>query len=304
MKNKPKKEKKPGLFKQLRLEIKENKSAFAVYMVLRVLVIAAGVRSLFTRNFEGTFLCALTLLLLLIPTLVEHVFKVRLPTTLEIVVFIFIFAAEILGELNDYYVKFTLWDTMLHITTGFLAAAVGLSLIDILNRSERFGLKLSPLFVALVSFCFSMTIGVLWEFFEFGADLLLATDMQKDTVVTSISSVLLNPEPVNKAVQIADITDTAVNGQPLGIDGYLDIGLIDTMKDLFVNFIGAVTFSVFGFFYTKYSGRMGKRLVEGLKITKDVEADGGSAAVKPDGTSTPAESSVSDASSEKLPDGE
>ena len=270
MSKKKKPEKKPGLYRQLIDQIKENKSTFVIFVILRILVIIVGVRQFFVGNYENVFLCAATLVLFMVPAFIEKLFKVRLPSIFEIVVLVFIFAAEILGEISDYYVKFAFWDTMLHVTTGFLAAAVGLSLIDILNRSTRIGLSLSPLFVALVSFCFSMTIGVLWEFFEFGADILLLTDMQKDTVVTSISSVLLNPEPINKSIIIKDITDTVVNGQSLGINGYLDIGLYDTMKDLFVNFVGAVTFSLFGFFYTKYSGRRGKKLVEGLKITKDL----------------------------------
>ena len=264
-------EKKPGLYRQLIDEIKENRSTFVIFVILRILVIIVGVRQFFVGNYENVFLCAATLVLFMVPAFIEKLFKVHLPSILEIVVLVFIFAAEILGEIGDYYVKFAFWDTMLHVTTGFLAAAVGLSLIDILNRSTRIGLSLSPLFVALVSFCFSMTIGVLWEFFEFGADVLFLTDMQKDTVVTNISSVLLNPEPINKSIIIKDITETVVNGQSLGINGYLDIGLYDTMKDLFVNFIGAVTFSLFGFFYTKYSGRRGKKLVEGLKITKDLK---------------------------------
>ncbi len=271
MSKKKKPEKKPGLYRQLIDEIKENKSTFVIFVILRILVIIVGVRQFFVGNYENVFLCAATLVLFMVPAFIEKLFKVHLPSILEIVVLVFIFAAEILGEISDYYVKFAFWDTMLHVTTGFLAAAVGLSLIDILNRSTRIGLSLSPLFVALVSFCFSMTIGVLWEFFEFGADVLFLTDMQKDTVVTNISSVLLNPEPINKSIIIKDITDTVVNGQSLGINGYLDIGLYDTMKDLFVNFIGAVTFSLFGFFYTKYSGRRGKKLVEGLKITKDLK---------------------------------
>ena len=271
MSKKKKPEKKPGLYRQLIDEIKENKSTFVIFVILRILVIIVGVRQFFVGNYENVFLCVATLVLFMVPAFIEKLFKVHLPSILEIVVLVFIFAAEILGEISDYYVKFAFWDTMLHVTTGFLAAAVGLSLIDILNRSTRIGLSLSPLFVALVSFCFSMTIGVLWEFFEFGADVLFLTDMQKDTVVTNISSVLLNPEPINKSIIIKDITETVVNGQSLGINGYLDIGLYDTMKDLFVNFIGAVTFSLFGFFYTKYSGRRGKKLVEGLKITKDLK---------------------------------
>lgn len=268
-KNSNKKEKKPGFIKQLEARYKKNKTTFTIYMILRTLVIIVGVRQFFIGNYENVFLCAFTLTLFLLPVFVEKVFEVDVPSLLENIVLIFIFAAEILGEINSYYTRYAIWDTMLHITTGFLAAAVGLSLIVILNRNRVFGLNLSPFFVALFSFCFSMTIGVLWEFFEFGMDQLFLTDMQRDTVINTISSTLLNPDGLNVAVQIKDITLTTVNGETLPINGYLDIGLIDTIKDMFVNFIGALTFSVFGYFYTKLSGKKGARVVEGLLIKKD-----------------------------------
>ena len=271
MKNKEKKakEKKPGFFRQLSNEYKKDKVTFTIYMILRALVILVGIRQFFIGNYENVFLCVFTLVLFLVPVFVERVFRVDVPALLENIVLIFIFAAEIMGEINSYYTKFALWDTMLHVTTGFLAAAVGLSLIVILNRRKVFGLNLSPFFVAMFSFCFSMTIGVLWEFFEFGMDRIFLTDMQRDTIVTTISSTLLNPDGLNVAVQIKGINDTVVNGQSLGINGYLDIGLIDTIKDMFVNFIGALTFSVIGYFYTRFSGKNGTKVVEGLMITKD-----------------------------------
>ncbi|MGN1128369.1 MAG: hypothetical protein ACI4T6_05365 [Candidatus Flemingiibacterium sp.] len=268
---KVKKEKKPGFFKQLANEYRKNKSTFILYVVLRTLVILVAVRQFFIGNYENVFLCVVTLFLFLLPVMIEKVFKVEVPSLLEGIVMVFVFAAEILGEINSYYTRFALWDTMLHVTTGFLAAAVGLSLVVILNRKKVFGLNLSPFFIAMVSFCFSMTIGVLWEFFEFSMDALFHTDMQRDTIITTISSTLLNPDGLNVAVQINNITDTTVNGQSLGINGYLDIGLIDTIKDMFVNFIGALTFSIIGYLYTKLSGRKGTKVVEGLMITKNSE---------------------------------
>ena len=180
--------KKPGFFVQLSAEYKKNKVTFTIYMILRALVILVGIRQFFIGNYENVFLCAFTLVLFLVPVFVEKVFRVDVPALLENIVLVFIFAAEIMGEINSYYTKFALWDTMLHVTTGFLAAAVGLSLIVILNRKKVFGLNLSPFFVAMFSFCFSMTIGVLWEFFEFGMDRVFLTDMQRDTIVTTISS--------------------------------------------------------------------------------------------------------------------
>lgn len=181
--------------------------------------------------------------------------KIELPTTLEIIILVFIFAAEILGEIREFYIVFPFWDTVLHTLNGFLAAAIGFSLVDLLNRSERMVFKLSPLFTAIVAFCFSMTIGVIWEFFEFGMDHILGFDMQKDTIIHTIRSVMLDPAGGNNVAEIGNITSVVVQGKDLGLGGYLDIGLIDTMKDLMVNFIGAVVFSVIGYFYVKNRGR-------------------------------------------------
>ena len=231
-----------------------------VYLVLRLLVILVMVAQFFNRNFENVFLCILTLVLLLLPTVLERRLQIDLPNTLEIIIMLFIFAAEILGEIQAYYTAFPYWDTMLHTLNGFLCAAIGFSLVDLCNRHERFSLSLSPVFMAIVAFCFSMTIGVLWEFFEWGVDTFMAKDMQKDTVLQAIHSVTLHPEGRNIPVHIRDIADVILvhsdgTQTALGVGGYLDIGLIDTMSDLLVNFIGAVVFSIIGFFYVKSQGK-------------------------------------------------
>ena len=109
--------------------------------------------------------------------------------------------------------------------------------------------------MAIAAFCFAMTVGVLWEFVEFAADRIFLLDMQKDTVVHTISSVMLDETNRNIPIVIQDIQSTAVNGVDLGLGGYLDIGLYDTMEDLFVSFVGAVTFSVIGYFYLKKRGQ-------------------------------------------------
>ncbi|OZG68914.1 hypothetical protein [Bifidobacterium eulemuris] len=241
--------------KAMGVEIREHRSSFVVYMVLRTLVLATMVLQFLNGNYENVFLCVLTLFLLIVPSFVQVTFKIELPSTLEVIILVFIFAAEILGEISSFYELFPFWDTVLHTINGFLAAAIGFSLVDLLNRRETAKFNLSPLYLSLVAFCFSMTIGVLWEFFEYTMDNLFGWDMQKDTVVTSIHSVLLNPNHTSATVTIDDITSTMVNGQDLGINGYLDIGLRDTMNDLIVNFIGAAVFSVFGFIYVKSRGK-------------------------------------------------
>ncbi|WP_324613888.1 hypothetical protein [Mediterraneibacter catenae] len=244
-----------NLSRALYMELREHRSSFIVYFTLRILVIVMMILQLLNRNYENVFLCALTLVLLIMPSLVQITFKVELPTTLEIIILIFIFAAEILGEISEFYLVFPFWDSVLHTLNGFLAAAIGFSMVDLLNRSEKIMFNLSPLFMAIVAFCFSMTIGVVWEFFEFMMDQVIGYDMQKDTIIHTIRSVTLDPAGRNVPYVINNITETAVNGKELELGGYLDIGLIDTMQDLIVNFIGAFIFSVIGFFYVKNRGK-------------------------------------------------
>ena len=148
-------------YKSLRQEIKEKKGVATLYFILRAMVLVVMVAQFLNGNFENFFLCILTLILFLVPTFLERKIHIDLPDTLEVIILLFIFAAEILGEIQAYYITFPYWDTMLHTLNGFLCAAIGFALVDILNRSERFSIELSPLFLALVAFCFSMTIGVL-----------------------------------------------------------------------------------------------------------------------------------------------
>lgn len=257
--------------KTLREQIRENRALAAVYIVLRALVVLVMVAQFFNGNFENVFLCVLTLVLFFIPSFIERTVRIDVPDTLEVIILLFIFAAEILGEIRAYYIQYPYWDTMLHTLNGFLCAAIGFSLVDILNRSDRFTFSLSPVYLAVVAFCFSMTVGVLWEFFEWTIDNLFHLDMQKDTVVNAIGTVMLDPTGGNVPQHIKGITDVIVvtadgTQRSLGLGGYLDIGLNDTMKDLFVNFIGAVVFSVIGFFYVKSrgKGRFARRFIPRL----------------------------------------
>ncbi len=236
-------------------------------LILYVIVTAVIVRQFFLGNYHNMFLGILTLILFSIPKIIDRKLGVSIPVGLETVILLFIFSAEILGEINAFYIKIPIWDTILHTTNGFLMAAVGFSLIDIFNRSERFTMKMSPYFVAFTAFCFSMTVGTMWEFFEFGMDALFGTDMQKDWVVNAVNTVMLDPTASNTVVSVP-IESVSVNGADWGLGGYLDIGLIDTMKDLIVNFIGAVVFSVIGIFYLKRRGK-GKLASALIPVVKD-----------------------------------
>ena len=275
---KPKKHPRGQRRQELKAQIKAKPGLTAVYIILRALVVAAIVAQSFKGNFENVFLCALTLFLFTLPSFLERTIRIEIPDTLEVIILLFIFAAEILGEIQAYYIQYPYWDTMLHTLNGFLCAAIGFSLLDILNRNEKLKFSLSPVYLAVVAFCFSMTIGVLWEFFEFAMDQFFLLDMQKDTVVHAIGSVMLDPAGGNHPVAIQHITDVIVvtadgTQQSLGLGGYLDIGIIDTMKDLFVNFIGAVVFSFIGFFYVKNRGK-GKFAPQFIPTVVENQQDG------------------------------
>lgn len=252
------KNKKINVQKAIKMTYKENKrSSLVIYLILRFLVIICMILQILRGDLNNALLCLLSLILLFAPLFIQNKFEITLPNDLEIAIYLFIFSAEILGEIDNFFGIIPYWDIILHTINGFLATAVGFSLVDLLNKNSK-NINLSPFYLCLVAFCFSMTIGVLWEFFEYGCDKFLNVDMQKDTVIQKISSVALNPDGENKAVVVDGIGKTIIydtNGDVLQVidNGYLDIGLNDTIEDLFVNFIGAIVFSCFAFFDLKHN---------------------------------------------------
>ena len=254
------------------------KKRSVIHSFLSMIVLAVLVARFVRADYYSVFLCVLTLALFYIPAFVDRTFKVKLSPVLQTIILLFIFAAEILGEIGNFYTRIPWWDTMLHTLNGFLMAAIGFAMIDILNSSPRFHISLSPIFVAFVAFCFSMTVGVLWEFFEFGMDSLAATDMQKDRIISEVSSVTLHPGGMNDPITLTDIDKTVIyssnSNDPYTISGgYLDIGVNDTMKDLIVNLIGAVMFSVIGYFYIigRNKGFFAKSFIPQLKTKEEIE---------------------------------
>ncbi len=226
-----------------------------VYVVLRFLVILTAIFQFLQGNWDNVFGCVLVLVLFTVPTFIEKKLKIDLPNTLEAVIYMFIFSAQILGEMQNFYGLIPFWDTLLHTLNGFIFAGVGFSLVDILNRSDKTKMFLSPMYVVVVAVSFSITIGTVWEFFEYGMDQTQMLDMQKDDLLPEIKSVYLNKDGENIAVHIDDIESTTIKygdgSEEVIIGGYLDVGLKDTMKDMIVNAIGALVFAFFGFFYIK-----------------------------------------------------
>lgn len=253
----------------------EQPVVFVLYFVLRALVLVTLVRSAFLGHYEHMMLCVLTLVLLLVPSLIEHTLDIELPDLLESIILLFIFAAEILGEIDAFYIRIPFWDTILHTTWGFLCAGIGFALFDILNRSDSSKIKLTPLYMAVSAAAFSMCIGACWEIFEYLADSFIGVDMQKDTLVQTINTVWLDPTNSNVTIPVRDIASTQItlaSGEVIQIPGgYLDIGIHDSMADLIVNLIGALVFAVIGFAYvkTRDSNSLAARFIPRVRRSRD-----------------------------------
>lgn len=253
----------------------EQPVVFVLYFVLRALVLVTLVRSAFLGHYEHMMLCVLTLVLLLVPSLIEHTLDIELPDLLESIILLFIFAAEILGEIDAFYIRIPFWDTILHTTWGFLCAGIGFALFDILSRSDSSKIKLTPLYIAVSAAAFSMCIGACWEIFEYLADSFIGVDMQKDTLVQTINTVWLDPTNSNVTIPVRDIVSTQItlaSGEVIQIPGgYLDIGIHDSMADLIVNLIGALVFAVIGFAYVKArdSNSLAARFIPRVRGSRD-----------------------------------
>lgn len=182
--------------------------------LIRLVLIILFIRGIIIGDHNQDLLIILTFILTYYPSILAKRFGVYLPARLELVITLFIFSAQVLGEIGDFYNRFAWWDTMLHTTSGIILGLVGFLFVYLLNENGNKNVNLSPVFVVIVAFCFAITVGVFWEFFEYGADRLLGYNMQK----------------------------FRMPGQD---------GLVDTMNDLIVDTVGAFVACIFGWLYMK-----------------------------------------------------
>ncbi len=176
--------------------------------------------------------CIVGIFAMLLPGILRKRIRLEIPSNMLIIYAVFLYCAIYLGEVRAFYYNVSHWDTILHTFSGAMLGALGFSFINFLNKAEQVHLSLSPLFVAVFTLCFAVTLGVVWEIYEFSMDYLLSTNMQKFALE----------------------------------DGTQLIGsaaLADTMKDLIVDTMGALVMAVIGFISLRY--RMG--WLEKLQLT-------------------------------------
>ncbi|MGN6712603.1 hypothetical protein [Anaerocolumna jejuensis] len=228
-----------------------GKLGVIIYFILNLFVAIAMIISLMQGDGKHIVACFKIFIMFLIPWIIEWKFKLEISPVFIALIQIFMYAAIILGELDSYYMKYPYWDTMLHMINGFLCASVGFMLVNLVaEHAQSNKVWFKPIYTVLFAFCLSMTVGVLWEFYEFGMDTLCNRDMQKDTIIHTIKSVKLDQETYSLTI-LEGITDVSINGDKYNLGGYLDIGLYDTMGDLFDNLVGTLVFSIIGYYTTK-----------------------------------------------------
>jgi len=177
--------------------------------------------------------CILGIVVILLPGIIEQKISIQIPSNMMILYILFIYASTFLGEVRSFYYRVPHFDTLLHVFSGAMIAILGFSIISILNNSDRIPVTLSPAFVACFTFCFALALGGVWEIYEFLADGVLGTNMQKFALEDG----------------------TALIGR---------FAVVDTMKDIIVDAIGAFAISVLGYISLKYK----KGWIEKLQIRR------------------------------------
>ncbi|MBQ7718549.1 MAG: hypothetical protein IJT38_04555 [Clostridia bacterium] len=167
-----------------------------------------------------TLQCVLGLLLMTVPSIIEKRLSLNIPNKMTVIYFVFLYCAIYLGEVRNFYYIIPYWDSFLHCLSGAMLGFLGFLIVRLFNESEKVSVRLSPLFLAVFAFCFSLALGTLWEIYEFTGDFVFGLNMQK---YRTAEGVLL----LGRAA------------------------LSDTMKDMIVDAIGALVISVFGYFFIK-----------------------------------------------------
>ena len=169
-----------------------DKVKLLIYILFRASIIVAGTIAVFKADWTNLALSLVTLLLTFLPAIFRKQFHIYYPGEFEIVILLFIYASMYLGEMHSFYYRFWWWDVMLHALSGVIVGAIGFSLVYIFNSEENLAIKLSPAFVAIFSFSFALSMGALWEIYEFFMDSSFGLNMQKSGLVDTMWDLIVD----------------------------------------------------------------------------------------------------------------
>lgn len=229
------------------------KSSFLLLCLLVIVILASLISEFIMRDYFHIFLSFYTLLLLIVPTFFIKKLKITISNFFLILFYLSVFSSNILGEIYHFYINVPIFDDIVHFLTAFFMSSLVFTLIKNFTPLQN-----HLLLIAIISTSLSLTFSVCWEFYEYSSDKFLLTDMQKDTLISNISSSKLDNSQNYKPVKVQKIHKVILYNSHNDIlketeGGYLDIGLNDTMGDLIISFIGASLSSIFCCFYFKYS---------------------------------------------------
>lgn len=167
-----------------------NKIEIAISFIIRVSLVIAIVREVLMQRWMLLFLTSLALILTFLPALIRRNYKIVLPIEFEFVLTLFVYFSIILGEIKGFYTKFPWWDMALHAISGIILGFIGFLIIYILYTQEK--INMSPIFIAIFSFCFSVALGAVWEIFEFSVDSILGMNMQKSGLIDTMWDLIID----------------------------------------------------------------------------------------------------------------
>ncbi|XLQ20380.1 MAG: hypothetical protein ACKUBY_01190 [Candidatus Moraniibacteriota bacterium] len=170
---------------------KKKTVSYWIFLLVRVFSIILIVVTIINGHWLGTFNAGLTLFVTFLPNILQKKWNIVYPIELWIVALLFVMAALIFGEVFDFYYRFVWWDAALHTLSGFVIAMIAFIVVKQLNENIDIRVTLSPLFIALFAVCFSMSIGVVWEIFEYTMDSAFGTNMQKSGLVDTMQDLIV-----------------------------------------------------------------------------------------------------------------
>lgn len=162
-------------------------SSFMRLSILIAIIIAA-----YEGFWLNVFIATSILVLTFLPALLERNYKIVIPLEIEVFLIFFIYASLFLGEIHGYYTKLWWWDIFLHTFSAFLLGGIGFLMVYILNTDEHVRLRMSPAFLSLFAFTFALSMGALWEIFEFFMDQVFGMNMQKSGLVDTMEDLIVD----------------------------------------------------------------------------------------------------------------
>lgn len=205
-----------------------------IFLIFKVAVIFNIFISIINMEWTATFICLLNLILFFIADYVQKQLKYK--NCFALLIYIFLILALVGGEVYFLYSKIWFLDLILHTLSSFIASGLFVFLFKVMKNS------INKLLFVICIFSFSMMIASLWEITEFSIDRIFGFDMQKDTIVTEINSILLSEDGkyiVNKKIKSINFGNDVING-------YIDIGLYDTIEDMICAVFGSMIFIIYG----------------------------------------------------------